>query len=235
MLSKLNTRTIFYSTIFYIISLVSVKRYYDFIFILPFIFIQLRIFSIDFSKLKKVFIYSTGLFLSMIFINYFLMERDINYIITSLFRLISIIFLSVSLVSFMNIKDIGYAIESLLWPLKFFKFPVESVGIITALGLKFIPMLKNESERILLCQKARGIDFKLMTLKERILNIQTLFFPIVILGVQNALQTAISMEVRGFGNGLKRTKLKEYSFNKFDWIYLSITLIINIIFIFVME
>ena len=235
MLSKLNTRTIFYSTIFYIISLVSVKRYYDFIFILPFIFIQLRIFSIDFSKLKKVFIYSIGLFLSMIFINYFLMERDINYIITSLFRLISIIFLSVSLVSFMNIKDIGYAIESLLWPLKFFKFPVESVGIITALGLKFIPMLKNESERILLCQRARGIDFKLMTLKERILNIQTLFFPIVILGVQNALQTAISMEVRGFGNGLKRTKLKEYSFNKFDWIYLNITLIINIIFIFVME
>lgn len=228
-------RTIFYSTIFYIISLVSVKRYYDFIFILPFIFIQLRIFSIDFNKLKKVCIYSTGLFLSMIFINYFLMERDINYIITSLFRLISIIFLSVSLVSFMNIKDIGYAIESLLWPLKFFKFPVESVGIITALGLKFIPMLKNESERILLCQKARGIDFKLMTLKERILNIQTLFFPIVILGVQNAVQTAISMEVRGFGNGLKRTKLKEYSFNKFDWIYLSITLIINIIFIFVME
>ncbi|MGL5854274.1 MAG: energy-coupling factor transporter transmembrane component T, partial [Cetobacterium sp.] len=144
---------------------------------------------------------------------------------------LTIILLVTSMVSKMEIREIGFVIEKMLSPLKIFKVPVDSIGVITALAFKFIPMLEEESKRIIIAQKARGIDYKLMNLKEKISNILTLFFPVVICGIQNAVNLAISMEVRGYGNGIKRTRLKDYKLEKKDYLYFFFTLIISILFI----
>ncbi len=235
LLSKLDPRTLFYTTVLYVIALVFMDKYFDVIFILPFITLQAYLFSLDFSWLKKLFRFSIMLFISIILINYFLMNRDINYIAVSVFRVMGIIFLAAALVSSLNIRDLGFVMESLFSPLKLFKLPVESIGIITSLAFKFIPLLKEETDRIMLAQKARGIDFDLMTFKERLKNIPSLCFPVIISGVQNALSLAIAMEVRGFGNGIKRTRLKTHSFAKTDYYYLAFSLSVTLVWIYIKQ
>lgn len=228
---KFDPRVIFCTTMIYIIAISFTKKYYQIIVILPAIFYHMKLFSTNLNQLKRIFKYSISLFLSMIFINFLLMDKNLGYIFLSVFRLLTIILLVSSMVSKMEIREIGFVIEKILSPLKIFKVPVESIGVITALAFKFIPMLEEESKRIIIAQKARGIDYKLMNTKEKIGNIITLFFPVVVCGVQNAVNLATSMEVRGYGNGIKRTRLKNYKLEKKDYLYIFISFVNSILFI----
>lgn len=229
--NNFDPRVVFSTTIIYIVAIGFANKYYQIILILPVIFYQMKLFSTDLNKLKRIFKYSMGLLFSMIFVNLLLMDKNLGYIFLSTFRLLTIIFLVTSMVSKMEIREIGFVIEKMLSPLKIFKIPVESIGVITALAFKFIPMLEEESKRIIIAQKARGIDYKLMNTKEKISNITTLFFPVVICGIQNAVNLAISMEVRGYGNGIKRTRLKSYKLKKNDYFYLLFSFIISALYI----
>ncbi len=169
--SKYDPRTIFYSTIMYVVALAFANRYYQVLMILPLICIfQLRLFSINPKRLKNIFKYSALLLLSMICINYFLIGREIGHTILLVTRLVTIILISTAMVSKMEIREIGFVLEKTLFPLKIFRVPVESISIVTALAFKFIPMLDEEGKRIVMAQKARGIDYKLMGIKEKVSN-----------------------------------------------------------------
>ena len=50
-------------------------------------------------------------------------------------------------------------IESLLKPLIFIKVPVHELALIMSIALRFIPILIDETNRIISAQKARGADF----------------------------------------------------------------------------
>ena len=51
-------------------------------------------------------------------------------------------------------------IESSLTPLKWIKFPVHDVAIIMSITLRMIPALMEETNKIIMAQKARGADFE---------------------------------------------------------------------------
>jgi energy-coupling factor transport system permease protein len=51
-------------------------------------------------------------------------------------------------------------IESLLSPLKIIRFPVHELALIMSIALRFIPILTDETGRIMNAQKARGADFE---------------------------------------------------------------------------
>ena len=118
-------------------------------------------------------------------------------------------------------------------PLKYIKVPIESISTIIALSLKFIPLIKDEAVRIRKAQKARGLDYKLMSVPEKLSNITNLFIPIVISAIQSSVRTAIAMEVRGYSAPYKKTRLYE-SFMKFkDIIYILFTIIFLILIILI--
>lgn len=228
-MSKFDPRTLFFTTLLYIILLAMMKNYWDILIILPFLLGHILLFSIKKENLKRVFKYSITLFLSIIFINYFLIGRDLEYIVVGVFRFLGIIFVAVTLVSSIDIDEIGFVIESFLSPLKIFKVPVDSIAVMTALGLKFIPLLQEEGERIYLAQKARGFDFQLMSFGEKIKSIINLFFPVVVSGIQKAFHIATAMEVRGYGSGIKRTRLREYKLVKRDYLYIGFVILLLIL------
>ncbi|MGL4988089.1 MAG: hypothetical protein ACRC5F_02410, partial [Cetobacterium sp.] len=66
---KFDPRTVFYTTVIYIITLSFINKYYQILIILPFIGYQMQLFSVQFSKLKIVLKYSLSLLFSMIFVN----------------------------------------------------------------------------------------------------------------------------------------------------------------------
>lgn len=228
-MNKYDPRTLFFTTFIYILLLAMMRKYIDIVVLLPFLIGHILLFSIKRENLKRVLKYSITLFLSIIFINYFLIGRDLEYIVVGVFRFLGIIFIAVTLVSSIDIDEIGFVMESFLSPLKIFKIPVNSIAVITALGLKFIPLLQEEGQRIYLAQKARGLDFELMGIGERVKSVINLFFPVVVSGIQKAFHIATAMEVRGYGNGMKRSRLKEYNLNKKDYLYMGFTMILLVV------
>lgn len=232
MKSKFDPRTIFFSTIILIISLILINDIITGLLCLGSVTFHLYLFGYDKKNLIKLFKYSSGLFISIIFVNYFLINKSIGDISISLLRLIGIIFLAVSLLSSMSVVDIGYSIEKLLSPLKIFKIPVETIGTLTAISLKFIPLLQEEAIRIHMAQKARGIDYDLMGIGERIKNIPTLFLPVIISAIHHSISLASAMEVRGYGAPGIRTRLHNHKLQRNDYLYLSSTFLFLLLIVF---
>ena len=230
---KFDPRTIFLSTLFLTISLVIMNDIIQALFCFIAILIHIILVGVKVKNLMKIFLASIWLLLSIILINYFLIGKDINYITNSTFRLFGIIILASVMLSSMNIMDIGFAIEKIFYPLKYLKIPIESISIIIALSLKFIPLIKDETFRIQKAQKARGLDYKLMSIAEKISNITSLFIPIVVSSIQSSVKTAIAMEIRGYSAPYKKTRLYESYITIKDLLYIIFSAIFLIFMILV--
>lgn len=225
--NKFDPRTIFLSTFFLTLSLIIMNDIIQTLFCFIAILIHIILVGVKIKNLIKVIFASIWLLLSIILINYFLIGRDINYITNFIFRLFGIIILASVILSSMDIMDIGFAIEKIFYPMKYLKIPIENISIIIALSLKFIPLIKDEAFRIQKAQKARGLDYKLMSIKEKIYNITNLFIPIVVSSIQSSIKIAIAMEVRGYSAPYMKTKLYESFMTLKDFLYI----IFNIIFL----
>lgn len=224
---KFDPRTIFLSTLFLTISLIIMNNIIQNLFCFIAILIHIILVGVKVKNLIKIFFASIWLLLSIILINYFFINKDINYITNSIFRLFGIIILASAMLSSMDIIDIGFAVEKIFYPFKYFKIPIENISVIIALSLKFIPLIKDEALRIQKAQKARGLDYNLMPVKEKIYNITNLFIPIVVSSIQSSVKTAIAMEIRGYGASYKKTRLYESYITIKDLLYI----IFNIIFL----
>ena len=217
---QFDPRTIFLSTLFLALSLIVMNDIIQTLFCFIAILIHIILVGVKVKNLIKVFLASIWLLLSIILINYFLIGKDINYITNSTFRLFGIIILASVMLSSMNIMDIGFAIEKIFYPLKYLKIPIENISIIIALSLKFIPLIKDETFRIQKAQKARGLDYKLMSITEKIFNIASLFIPVVVSSIQSSVKTAIAMEIRGYSAPYKKTRLYESFVTIKDLLYI---------------
>ena len=51
-------------------------------------------------------------------------------------------------------------LEKLLWPMRKIKVPVHEIAMMMSIALRFIPILLEETEKIMKAQKARGADFE---------------------------------------------------------------------------
>lgn len=226
MKNRFDPRTIFLSTFFLTLSLIMMKDIIQTLFCFIAILIHMILVRVKVKNLIKIIFASLWLLLSIILINYFLIGRDINYITNSIFRLFGIIILASVILSSMDIMDIGFAIEKIFYPMKHLKIPIENISVIIALSLKFIPLIKDEAFRIQKAQKARGLDYKLMSIKEKITNITSLFIPIVVYSIQSSIKIAIAMEIRGYSAPYTKTRLYESFLTFKDFVYI----IFNILF-----
>ena len=114
-------------------------------------------------------------------------------------------------------------LESLLAPLKWIKFPVHELALIMSIALRFIPILTDETGRILNAQKARGADFETGGLMKRVKAIIPILIPLLISAFRRADELGDAMDARCYSGSKKRTKYKKLSFT---WRDLLATLLI---------
>ncbi|WP_017473626.1 energy-coupling factor transporter transmembrane component T family protein [Amphibacillus jilinensis] len=114
--------------------------------------------------------------------------------------------------------EITDAIESLLHPLKKIKFPVHELALMMSISLRFIPTLMQETEKISKAQASRGVDFKTGPIKDRIHAVVPLLVPLFVSAFKRAEELAMAMEARGYQGGEGRTKLRELTIAKLDWL-----------------
>lgn len=120
--------------------------------------------------------------------------------------------------------EIADGIESLLYPLKWIKFPVHEFALIMSIALRFIPTLLDETDRIIKAQKARGADFESGNIFKRAKALIPVLIPLLISSFRRADELADAMDARCYSGSKCRTKYKKM---KLTWRDLIGTLVIG--------
>ena len=112
-------------------------------------------------------------------------------------------------------------LERLLGPLKKIKVPVHELTMMMCIALRFIPTLIEETDKIINAQKARGADFETGSIFSRAKALIPILVPLFISSFRRADELAVAMECRCYHGGEGRTRLKELSYRRVDYLVLA--------------
>ena len=113
-------------------------------------------------------------------------------------------------------NDLTDGLESVLGPLKKIKVPVHEISMMMSIALRFIPILMEETDRIMKAQKARGADFETGNLIQKAKAMIPLLVPLFISAFRRANDLAMAMEARCYRGGEGRTKMKPLHYEQID-------------------
>jgi energy-coupling factor transport system permease protein len=131
-------------------------------------------------------------------------------------RLVSLI-LGSSLMTFTTTPNqLTDGIERLLSPLKVIRVPVHEVAMMMSIALRFIPILLEETDKIMKAQQARGADFESGGLIKRAKSMVPILVPLFISAFRRAGDLAMAMEARCYRGGKGRTKMKPLKYKVRD-------------------
>lgn len=109
-------------------------------------------------------------------------------------------------------------IEALLKPLERIKVPAHEIAMMMTIALRFIPILLEETDKIMKAQMARGADFESGGLVKKAKNMVPLLVPLFISSFRRADELALAMEARCYRGGDGRTRMKKLDYTKSDYI-----------------
>lgn len=113
-----------------------------------------------------------------------------------------------------NLTD---GMEKGLSPLKKLHVPVHEVAMMMSIALRFIPILMEETDKIMKAQRARGADFESGGLIKKAKSMVPLLVPLFISAFRRANDLAMAMEARGYRGGDGRTKMKPLIYKRRDY------------------
>ena len=108
-------------------------------------------------------------------------------------------------------------LEKSLGFLKKVKVPVHEISMMMSIALRFIPILVEETDKIMKAQMARGADFESGNLIQKAKSMIPLLVPLFISAFRRATDLAMAMEARCYRGGEGRTKMKPLSYNRRDY------------------
>lgn len=120
-------------------------------------------------------------------------------------------------------------LEKALGPLKKIHFPVHELAMTMSIALRFIPILMEETDKIMKAQQARCADFESGNLIQRIKSLIPILVPLFISAIRRANDLAMAMEARCYHGGVGRTKMKPLVYARRDYLaYMAILIYILI-------
>ena len=96
--------------------------------------------------------------------------------------------------------------------------PVHEIAMMMSIALRFIPILMDETDKIMRAQEARGADFQSGGVFRRVKAMVPLLVPLFVSAFRRANDLALAMEARGYHGGAGRTKMKPLVYHRKDWI-----------------
>jgi len=86
--------------------------------------------------------------------------------------------------------------------------PVHEISMMMSIALRFIPILVEETDKIMKAQQARGADFESGNIIQRAKAMVPILVPLFISAFRRANDLAMAMEARCYRGGEGRTKMK---------------------------
>lgn len=118
---------------------------------------------------------------------------------TAVARIIMLVCLALSVAESTTPTKLAHACTSLMRPLGHIGVPIEDVGLVLSMALRFIPVVSEEAGRIRLAQRARGVNFDEGSVLRRVRAWATVLTPLVVGLFRRADRVAESMDARCYG------------------------------------
>jgi energy-coupling factor transport system permease protein len=109
-------------------------------------------------------------------------------------------------------------LESLLKPLERIRVPVHEVAMMMSIALRFIPILLEETDKIMKAQLARGADLESGNIFKRVRAMVPILVPLFVSAFRRANDLALAMESRCYHGGDGRTKMKPLIYRRGDFV-----------------
>ena len=94
--------------------------------------------------------------------------------------------------------DITYGLEYILSPLKTLNVPVSKIAYSISFALRFIPIIYEQTIKIMRSQASRGMDYYNSNIKGKVESLKTMIIPMFILSIKRADVLSDALEVRNF-------------------------------------
>jgi len=140
---------------------------------------------------------------------------------TAVFMAIRLIYLIMgsSLMTFTTTpNELTDGIERLLYPLNKLHVPVHEVAMMMSIALRFIPILLEETDKIMKAQIARGADLESGNIIQKAKAMIPILVPLFVSAFRRANDLAMAMEARCYRGGEGRTKMKPLHYESADYV-----------------
>lgn len=231
-LHKLDPRVKFLGTLVFIVSLFLIKGLAGYAFVTVVLVTLVKLSKVPFGMMLKgmkaiIFILIITVFFNMLFTPGEVIFTFWRLTITKegvfqAFRMavrLSYLIIGSSIMTLTTTPNqLTDAMENLFSPLKVIKVPVHEISMMMSIALRFIPILMEETDKIMKAQIARGADFESGNLIKRVTNMIPLLVPLFVSAFQRANDLAMAMEARCYHGGEGRTQMKPLRYEKRDYV-----------------
>ena len=232
MIHRMDPRVKLGGTILFIISLFFFKNYAGYVIAALFLGMVIRLSKVPFKFMVKGMKTIVMLMLITVVFNLFLTpgtplhtiwkltitQEGLKMAISMAIRLTLLIIGSSVMTLTTTPNNLTDGMEKMMGPLKVFKVPVHEVAMMMSIALRFIPILLEETDKIMKAQIARGADFESGNIFKRAKAMVPLLVPLFISAFRRANDLAMAMEARCYRGGEGRTKMKPLIYHKRDYI-----------------
>ena len=250
-LHRLDPRVKLMGTLIYVISLFLFQEFWGYIvagiFLVVLIVLSKVPVSFMFRGLKAVFVLLLFTAVLNIFltpgrelVSFWRITITIEGLRMAAFMILRIVFL-ITGSSVMTLtttpSDLTDGLERGLSWMKIMKVPVHEIAMMMSIALTFIPVLLEETDRIIKAQQARGADFESGNIIRRVRALVPILVPLFVSAFRRANDLALAMESRCYRGGEGRTKLHPLRYTLGDGIaygvlalYLAVIVLVSILF-----
>ena len=231
-LHKLDPRVKFLGTLVFIVSLFLIKGLAGYVFVTVALVTLVKLSKVPFGMMLKgmkaiIFILIITVFFNMLFTpgeviftiwRLTITKEGVVQALRMAVRLSYLIIGSSIMTLTTTPNQLTDAMENLFSPLKVIKVPVHEISMMMSIALRFIPILMEETDKIMKAQIARGADFESGNLIKRVTNMIPLLVPLFVSAFQRANDLAMAMEARCYHGGEGRTQMKPLRYEKRDFV-----------------
>lgn len=107
-------------------------------------------------------------------------------------------------------------LEKMFGCLKKIKIPVHEIAMMMSIALRFIPILTEETDKIMKAQMARRADLDSGNLIQKIKSMIPILVPLFVAAIRRANDLAMAMESKCYNGSDGRTKMKPLIYTKAD-------------------
>ncbi|MDE5990926.1 MAG: energy-coupling factor transporter transmembrane protein EcfT, partial [Clostridia bacterium] len=143
-------------------------------------------------------------------------DQGINFAIKMALRFTLLVLGSSILTLTTTPTELTDALEYLLKPLKIIKIPVHDLAIIMSIALRFIPGLVEETDKIMMAQKARGANLDSGNLFKKIKAMLPVLIPLFVSAFRRADELADALDARCYNASPTRTKMEVFKVKASD-------------------
>lgn len=122
--------------------------------------------------------------------------------------------------------DMVGALEWYMKPLKYVHIPIEEIALLVMLAIRFIPLLFEETDRILKAQKARGVSLETGGMLHKVRALIPVLIPLLHGVFRRADDLAVALTLRGYTPGITRTRMKAPMIKPMDIVTLIVASVI---------